>query len=185
YRVEQVMAGKPHSGQMAAELLAELDELTRKAREGPTNNPHMRAEYAIGRMRQQSRILEPQERLDPYSFWTKASDPLKKELTELHAVREPGKLADRIRRLYRGGVQGKTPKGGQFPGLPEALPWAPRVGETFTVDLLHLVPAVLAPGPGGNTPEPPDTPKQQGELLERSMFQAAHFDRREIVQKLV
>src|SRR5262249_36511042 len=69
YRVEQVMAGKPHTGQMSAELLAELDELTRKAREGPTNNPHMRAEYAIGRMRQQSRILEPQERLDPYSFW--------------------------------------------------------------------------------------------------------------------
>src|SRR5262249_6137026 len=113
------------------------------------------------------------------------SDPLRKELTELHAVREPGKLADRIRRLYREGVQGKTSKEVQFLVLHEALPLAPRVGETFTVELLHLVPAVLAPGPGGNTPEPPDTPKKQGELLERSMFQAAHFDRREIVQKLV
>lgn len=183
YRVEQVLAGKQPTGQLSAEVVAELDELANKARTSGNNNPFLRGEYVIGRLREQSRVLEPQERLDPYSYWTKNQDPLKKELADLHAVKDPNKLADRIRKLYKEGVTGKTQKEVQFHVLHEALPLAARVSEAFTVELLALVPAALQGTGGAN--ESPDLPKKQGELLERAMFHAGHFNRDDLVKKLV
>ncbi len=183
YRVEQVLAGKLPTGQLSTELTGELEELANKARTAGNNNPFLRGEYVIGRLREQSRILEPQERLDPYSYWTKNQDALKKELAELHTVKDPNKLADRIRKLYKDGVTGKTLKEVQFHVLHEALPLAARVSEAFTVELLALVPAALQ-GTGATT-ESPDLPKKQGELLERAMFHAGHFNRDDLVKKLV
>ncbi len=185
YRVDQVLEGKPHTGQMSGELVAELEEMANKGKSSGTNNPYLRADYVIGRMREQSRIIEPQERLDPYSFWTKNQDALKKELADLHTIKEPNKLADRIRKLHRDGVQGKTNAEVQFLVLHEALPLSARVGEAFTVEMLQLVPAALATKPASSAPEPPDTPKKQGELLERALFFAGHFDRSDLVKKLV
>ncbi|HEY1191238.1 MAG TPA: hypothetical protein VGE74_26630 [Gemmata sp.] len=184
YRVEQVLAGKPATGQLSAEIVHELEELGNKARSGGTNNPFLRGEYVIGRLREQSRILEPQERLDPYSYWTKNQDPLKKELAELHTIKDPNKLTDKIRKLFKDGVTGKTQKEVQFHVLHEGLPLASlRVNEAFTVELLNLVPAALQGTGGAN--ESPDLPKKQGELLERALFHAGHFNRDDLVKKLV
>ncbi len=183
YRVEQVLAGKQPTGQLSAELTAELEELANKARTVGTNNPFLRGEYVIGRLREQSRILEPQERLDPYSYWTKNQDPLKKELADLHTVKDPNKLAARIRKLYTDGVTGKTLKEVQFHVLHEGLPLAARGSENFTVELLALVPAALQGTGAAN--ESPDLPKKQGELLERAMFHAGHFNRDDLVKKFV
>jgi len=186
YRVEQVLAGKPHTGQLSPELVAELEDIHKRSGTGPANNPLKLAHYVIARMRDQSHILEPHEKLDPYSEWTKNTDPLKKELADLHAIKDPAKLADRIRKLHKEGVPGKTNKEVQFLVLHEALPLSTRVGESFTVEMLQLVPAALLSGPAaGNTPEPPDTPRKQGELLERALFLAGHFDRGDLVKRLV
>jgi hypothetical protein len=186
YRVEQVLAGKPHAGQLSAEVIETLEEIKRKGGSGPVNNPYKLAEYAIGRMREQSQILEPHEKPDPYVEWTKHGDPLKKELAELPTVRDPAKLADRIRRLYRDGVQGKPAREVQFYLLHEALPLSGRVGEGFTVELLNLVPAALAGSVGSpEAAESVDMLRKQGELLQRSLLMAGHFDRRELVPKLV
>jgi hypothetical protein len=184
-RVDQVLAGKPAAGQMAPELQADLEEICGKGKSGGTNNPYLRAEYVINRMREQSRIMEPHERTDPYANWTKNQDALKKELADLHTIRDPGKLADKIRKLYKDGVQGKTAREVQFLVLHEALPLSGRVGESFTVELLQQVPAALAAGTPSGTPEPPDTLRKQGELLERALFMAGHFDRGDLVKKLV
>ena len=75
-------------------------------------------------MRQKSTILEPHEAPDPYAAWTRNVDPLKKELAELPGLREPGRLADRVRRLYRDGVPPKPLKEVQFLLLHEAIPLA-------------------------------------------------------------
>ncbi|MBA4188259.1 MAG: hypothetical protein C0467_09665 [Planctomycetaceae bacterium] len=184
FRVDQVLSGKPHSGQMSADLVADFEEITNKGKTGGTNNPYLRADYVINRMRDQSRIIEPQERIDPYAFWTKNQDALKKELAELSTIKDPSRLADKIRKLHKEGVAGKTTKEVQFLVLHEAVPLSHRVGESFTVELLQLVPAALAGGPT-TTPEPPDTPKKQGELIERALFMAGHFDRGDLVKKLV
>ncbi len=186
YRVDQVLAGKLHTGQMSQTLMADLEEIGNKGKSSGPNNPYVRAEYVINRMREQSRIIEPQERTDPYANWTKNQDLLKKELADLHTVHEPARLAERIRKLYKEGVQGKPTKEVQFLVLHEAVPLSHRVGESFTVELLQLVPAALAVGTGtGHTPEPPELPRKQGELLERALFMAGHFDRGDLVKKLV
>ena len=184
YRVEEVLAGKPHTGQMAPEVLDALEEIAKKGGTGPVNNPFKLAKYVVDRMREQSRIMEPQEKPDPYADWTKHGDPLKKELAELHTVRDPAKLADRIRKLHKEGVTGKPIKEVQFFVLHEGLPLAARVNEAFTVELLTHVPAALTGGTGAAV-ESPDLPKKQGELLERAMFLAGHFNREDIVKKLV
>ena len=185
YRVEQVMAGKPHAGQVPPELLAEREEIGHKVGGGQANNPYSMADYVIARLREQSRILEPQEKPDPYAAWTKHGNPLKKELAELPTIRDPNKLAERVKRLYREGVGGKATKESQFQVLHAAVPLASRVGETFTVELLNLVPAALAAAPAGGTPPTPELPKEQGELLKASLGMAGHFDRGDLVQKLV
>jgi len=184
FRVDQLLAGRSPTAQMSEELTAELDEIHKKSSGGQTNNPYKLAHYVISRMRDQSRVLEPHEKLDPYAEWTKSTDPLKKELSELHAIREPGKLADRIRKLHRDGPQGRSTKEVQFLVLHEALPLAARVGEAFTVEMLQLVPAALAAAAAAGS-ESPDLPRKQGELLSNAMFLAGHYDRSDLVKKMV
>ncbi len=185
-RVDQALAAKPHTGQMPQEVLDALEEITKKSTSGPVNNPYNLAKYSIDRMRKESWIMEPQEKPDPYANWTKHSDLLKKEIADLHTVRDPGKLADRIRKLYKDGVAGKQLKEVQFYVLHEGLPLAAaRVNEAFTVELLSQVAAALSGGTGGTAPEPADLPEKQGELLQRALSLAGHFNRDEIVKKLV
>ena len=183
YRINQALAGKPHTGQMAPEVLDELEEIAKKGGTGPVNNPYKLAKYAVDRMRDQSRIMEPQEKPDPYADWTKHGDDLKKQLAELHAIRDPAKLAERIRKLYKDGISGKQLKEVQFFVLHEGLPLAERISEAFTVELLTHVPSAL--GGTGAANESPDLPKKQGELLERALRLAGHFNREDIVKKLV
>jgi hypothetical protein len=184
YRVEQVMTGKPHAGPMPADVAKALDEIADKGVKGPTNNPYKLAKYVIDRMREQSGILEPQEKLDPYADWTKHGDELKKQLAELSGVRDPQKLQDKIRRLYREGATGKTTKEVQFQVLHESIPLTPRVGEPFAVEMLGHVFGALTVGPPAKD-EAADTQKKQGELLARSLSVAGHFGQGDLVQKLV
>ncbi len=185
YRIDQVIAGKAHGGQLSAELLGELDEITKAGATGGVNHPYKMAQYVIARMREQSHLLEPQEKPDPYGEWTKYGDALKKDLADLPQIRDPGKLADRIRRLYREGFQGRTSAEVQFRVLHDTLLLAPRVGEAFTVEQINLVPGVLAAPLGGTGLETIDVLKMQCELLRRALFLAGHFDRPELVQRLV
>jgi hypothetical protein len=196
HRVEQALLGKPHTGQLSPELVRELDDIARKgqspdnAMKGPTGqsgNPYWQAEYVIGRLRQQSRVLEPHENLDPYATVTRHSDRFKKEVVELQQLRDPAKLADRVRRLYREGIPDRPLKEVQFLLLHQALPLAPRVGEAFTAELLNLVPAALAydPPQKAGAPVSADATRVRAELLQRALTYAAHFDRRDDVRQLV
>jgi hypothetical protein len=185
YRVEQVLAGRPHTGQLSAALLSELEDIHKKSAGGQTNNPYKLAHYVISRMREQSQLLEPHEKLDPYAEWTKSTDPLKKELSELHQIREPNRLADRIRKLHREGPQGRTTKEVQFLVLHEALPLAHRVGEAFSVEFLQMVPAAITGVSTPGTQESPDMPRKVGEVLSRALKLAGNYDRGDVVKMLV
>ena len=98
----------------------------------------------------------------------RAQDPLKKELAELHAIRDPSTpRGAESASSTKDAVPGKTGKEVQFSLLHEAIPLSPRVGEAFTVELLQLVPAALAAWPPPNRPRLRTSPKKQGELLQR------------------
>ena len=184
-RVDQILSGKPHAGPLSPELVAELEAIHTHSAAQQNNPQKMLAFYSISRMKEQSHILEPHEKLDPYSEWTKTQDPLKKELAELHSIFDPARLAEKVRKLLRNPMSGKSAQEVQFLALHEAIPLGPRVGESFTVELLQLVPAILVSWPPRNTPETQDTVKKQGELLQRSLAQAGNYDRRDIVKALL
>ncbi len=183
YRIDQALAGKAHVGLLDPALLAELDHIHGKA-QGQANNPHGLAHYVINRMRQQSRILEPQEKLVPYSDWMKHGDDLKKALADLPKIKNADQLAKTVRDLYRSGVSGTATMESRFFVLHEALQLSARVGEQFTLELLALVPEAMNAGALSGH-QIPELPKKQSQLLERALFLATHFDRREVVQQLV
>lgn len=185
-RVEGILAGPPAAGPLDPVLLEELDDIHKKAgANAKADNPYRIGHYGISRMRQQSRILEPQEKLDPYQEYGKENDNLRKAVTDLPRLRDPAALARTVRDLYRNGVGGKATADSRFLVLHNALLLAGRVGEPFTVELLHLVPDTLKGVGGGGGPPPAELLAKQGQLLERGLYLAAHFDRREIVQQFV
>jgi cellulose synthase operon protein C len=195
YRVDQALAGKPPRDPLAESLLVELDAIRAKARSeeffftaprGQKANPFAGAEYNIARMREQSRILEPQGSQNPYITTGRQSDPVAKALGDLQSQREPSRRRDLVRRLYRQGVPGEDLGEVRLKVLLDELPRSPRDGERYTVELLEYVLALLDPSTAAkNKDDYPDTSKRQGELLERSLFLAGHFDRGDIIQKLV
>jgi cellulose synthase operon protein C len=169
FRIDQALAGKPHAGPLSTNLLDDLEELDRLPR------------YIVDRMREQSGIIEPQEKFDPYRMWKKQSDEFLKELAELPDIKKNSELQSRIEKLLKEGSKGKKTPEIQVYILSETLPLAPRIGEEFTTKLLLLVPAALE---AINRSTDPQMIERQCILLERALFQAAHFDRMEQVQVL-
>jgi len=185
YRVEQAIAGQPHTGPLDAALLAELDEIQKK---GPTaaqgSNPFSYAHYAVMRMRDLSRILEPQEKLDPYSEWMKHGDDFKVALANLPKIKDPAQLARTIRELYKNGTNGKPTADQRFSLLHASLPLSVRVGEAFSIELLTLLPDVLRGVSSGNSGIG-DLATLQGKILERALTLTGHYDLRELAQTIM
>ncbi|HEX4613649.1 MAG TPA: hypothetical protein VH092_36035, partial [Urbifossiella sp.] len=195
YRIEQAAAGKPNVGPLPAPLLDALDGITTKAKQevsrtssGMTDNPFKRAEHVIAKMREMSRVLDPEESREAYAmFITAYTEPFRKELLGLAQLRDPARLADRVRKFAREGYPGKALPDVHFFLLHEVIPFAGRAGEGLAAELLRLVPGVLNGlaakpfGPG----EPTDVIQKQGELVERAVFAAAHFGRTDLLRPIV
>src|SRR6266542_3777041 len=96
YRVEQPLGGKPHAGPLSAEVLSAREAIDARCRSGPVNNPYKLAAHVIDRFRMQSRIAEPQERVDPYISFSNP-DPLKVALSRLRAVNDSAAFAGAVR----------------------------------------------------------------------------------------
>ena len=181
YRVRQATLGQPHAGLLPTDLLDTLRDVEKKS-EGP-NNPLGLGHYAINRLRQQSRILEPQEKLDPYSKHS-AVTPLRKALADLPDVHDPARLARTVRNYLDAGVGGPPTPESRFEVLVAALPVAARAGETFTLELLARVPDALRTAPAVGLVGR-DQYEKPGILFDRSLFLAGHFDRRDVITLLV
>lgn len=165
YRIEQVLASKPHAGPLPNEFLEQLGLMDRLAL------------YKVDRLRKHSRILEPQEKIDPYRKWYRA-DELTSELIALADATDRPHIAKELSRLFQ---VVKKPKP-LLQVLTTALAVAPRVGEAFGVEVLDRLEALQ-----GSLPPVRELRELQerAELLERALFLAAHFDRANHVQGLV
>lgn len=202
YRVERALRAEPTGGPLPPDVLATADALEARGNElaarakakpqagGPsqTDPPPKRARYVFNRMRQDSHVLEPDEQRDPYAVFTAEQlDPMHRAVLDLGAVRDPAALAEKARRMYRQGHPGKPVEEVRFELLHEVMMLSPRAGEAFSVELLAAVPAVLKSpaAAGGKPPDSDGVLKKQGQLLERSLFVAAHFGRADTVRGLV
>lgn len=185
HRIDRALAGRPHTGPLSTEVMATLDEITNRAHAGGTNNPYLRAEHVIDKMRAVHRLLEPDLRVDPYVYWTKDLSATGRAFFELSQIREPVELGSRIRALCKDGISGTDTHQTQFLVLYEVLPLTRQVGEELAVEVLQRVPGALIHLPRPDRREPPDLAKRQGELLERALFLAGHFNRPDLVKTLV
>jgi hypothetical protein len=176
YRIENVLQGKPHSGPLPAELMARLETI-----DADRNNQASKR-YVVDRLREQSWILEPHDKVQPYALWKRYQDELQKTLAELQNIREPARLEQQVKRL----VNANRAPADQLLVFAEAVPLAPRVGEDFAVALIQQVPGVIeAANQVTGTPDHlAQLWEKKKDLLERALFLAAHYDRTELVQGL-
>ncbi len=181
-RVDEALAGKPGTGPTPRDLLDELEAIRKKGAK-TLNDPHTISHYVIGRMREQSTILEPREKSDPYSEWMKLED-LIQELVALPRIADPAALARRIRELYKSGLKGTATDETRLATLSHSLRLAPRVGADFTAELLQHVLAAMKAAEPKSALATMET-RKLGRLFESALFLAAHFDRRELLRDLV
>src|SRR5262249_36959796 len=150
YRIAQALDGRPHTGPLPAEVLRDVEAL--KPADKPAQGGTLEY-YAVERMRQQHRILEPEQEVDAYQYWTANTSPLDRALAELANLADRKELAARVqgrrrdvnkpagepRSLRREGEDPPGPADVRASVLREALNQAPRVGEEFARDMLRQV----------------------------------------------
>jgi hypothetical protein len=125
-------------------------------------------------------VLEPHEKLHYYRSQMKAG-PLHDETLKLEKLPDPGVFARRVRELYDRGVDGRATPSTRTDVLFAALPLAHRGGEALVLELCTRVAELLIAHP----PADAEMGRKYGALLERGLFLAGFYDRREVVQQLV
>ena len=178
FRIEQALQGRPHIGPLPLDWREQLDQAMPKAQSAS------QARYFIDRMREQSQILEPQEKFDPYRDYTQNQVPeLDKRLAALPDIKEPKALLATLQDLLKNGV-GKPPTAEEAMSIvSEALPFSPRVGESLTLELLSKIRPVLDKLPA--TSADSNMLAKQALLLDRALFMAANYDRQELVRQML
>ena len=159
-RIIQALQGASEGQRLDEALLVRLERMEKLDR------------YKVDRLRQQSRILEPYERIDPYRRWHgRYSDELSRQLAELFDENNREKLSARLGKL----VQNSLASNGKqdLPRvLATALELSPRLGSDAAQTMLAHLPAALA-----STSDV----VERALLLEKGLHIAAHFDEVETV----
>jgi hypothetical protein len=175
YRVTQALDGRPHAGPLPQALLDSLNEM--HGRKDPGLRP-----YVVDRLRQHSRVLEPDQRLEAYSRQLARTSPLDKQLAELTDLGDRKELAARFAKLLRALPGGHDDHDSRTKVLLAALNAAPRVGEDFGCAMVgHALSAFDAMPESAEA----ESLRQRVQLLEKALFVAAHFDRAEHIHPLV
>jgi hypothetical protein len=169
YRIEQALAGEPHSGFLPRELLTELGEIAARLR-GQFTTTHGLSLYAIQRMREISVVLEPVEKPNSYAEFSRNSQ---RWLAELQWETDPEQIAGAIRNL----LHQASPADRHFI-LLTGLSLAVRVQEPFAAELVGRVLEILG--------DPRiERPWQRWDLLTRSLDVVAYFQLRDKVRPLI
>jgi hypothetical protein len=180
-RIRRALEGHPHGGPLPTEQMDDLADLLRQ-RDQSWGTSGTGPVYVIDRLCAMSRILEPDQKVDPYRIVPVFVRQWARALGQLPETSDRNQVAERVRGLLQ-----KVPGGREGPEvrayiLRTALDQGPRVGEDFAAEMLALTPAAFDALP------PPTCAGdfyQRAELLERGLFVATHFDRKEYVQQLV
>jgi hypothetical protein len=174
-RIDQALASKPLHGTLSPDLLAGLEQLDRMPR------------YAADRMRELSRILEPDRRVEPYRHWATRISAVQGELAAISDLLDPHEIAERIERLLcalpaegASKAQESSAAKDRVEILTTGLNLSPLVGSEFARTLLAQVPATydaVIARPARKNEE--DGWLLAGPLLERALHAALVFSHEE------
>jgi len=171
YRIKQALESRPHGGPLPAEQVEYLAHMERMPR------------YVVDRLREHSRILEPNEKIDPYRHWGGRISELDRALAELVDLTDKAEIQRRIAGLFKEHAQ-KGAKAGENKAriLRAALALAPRVSEDFAKEMLDQVKPAY-----DDLPAAADEPAlmERAKFLEQALLVVAHFDRSEYVPVVV
>jgi hypothetical protein len=164
-RIRKALDGRAGVGALPEALLEGLEHMDTLLR------------YKVDRLRRNSQILEPHEKIDPYRYYSrKYHNDLDRELAELFDVQDRPALAQQLTRLLQVNRDGSRAEHERASVLATALELAPRLGETYARDLLgQVAPAIDALA----------DLQDQARLLEKGLSLAAHYDQAEHIQAFV
>jgi len=101
--------------------------------------------YVVDRLRKHSRILEPDQRINPYRHWGARISEFEKALAELTDLTDRNELANRIDKLLNEVPKGAKGNDQRSRVLKAGLEAAPRIGDEFGRKLLdQTLPATTA-----------------------------------------
>jgi hypothetical protein len=170
FRIVQALEGKPHTGPLPAEQIEYLEHMDRLLR------------YVVDRLRKHSRILEPDQRINPSRHWGARISDFEKALAELTDLTDRQEIGNRVSKLLNEVPKGAKGSEQRARVLRAGLEAAPRVGEDFARAMLtQTLPAYDA------LPEPKDLAAlmDQATFLEKALFVAGHFGRIDEVHHLI
>jgi len=181
WRINEVVAGRNHAGPLPNEMLDYLAQMRADAQAKPRPADHHHRDlrnYAIERMREQSRILEPQEKFDPYRGTRIEEHRIVREATALPDTRDMSRLPIRISELLRA----STGTAFEIRVLVECIAVAGRLTTEAAGKLLdRVIPALDA----ATYTQDNLVLEVRLRLVERSLFFAAHFDRVDLIPNLI
>jgi hypothetical protein len=176
YRITEALEGRPHTGPLPPQFMAKLGGMAALHR------------YAIDRLRKHSRILEPDQEVDPYSSWSARISDLDRALVEVAELTDRKEIVTRIQKLLKDAPRGTAGHEARARIVRTALEVAPRIGEEFAREMLdRAVPAYDALLALDSQAEDGKlaTLDQLAKFLEKALFTAAHFGRVEHLPPLV
>jgi hypothetical protein len=172
YRVNRLLEHQTHGGPLPEKLLADIPPVRER-----DNLPR----YLIDRMREISRILEPDQRLEAYrAIIVRASD-LERELVALMEMTDVKEMNASLQRLLKEADEHKDAFH-RLEVLATGLEIAPRLGEAIARDLLARATRACEQH---WTVQDAAVFEKLIRLLERALFVAAHFDAAEYIHPLV
>ncbi len=171
YRIQRSIEGKSQTGPLPPELSATLEGMDKFAA------------FKVNRLRGDSRILEPDQRINPYAQYFRSSmSDQELALTKLAELQDKTAIVEEVHRLLEGVPQGSEGAEMRQPILRAALALSPRVGEDYARQMLGE--ATLA---FDDAPVQVDPAKigERAAFLEEALGVAAHFDIVEQIGPLV
>jgi hypothetical protein len=181
YRIEQALAGKPHAG-----------PLPRAWREQLQGVDDRLMCYLVDFIRRDSRVLEPQERINPIRNWASFLGGLHARMAELHDLNDPAQAAEGIRMLLRTVSDNQSTPEVSLDILVTVLPYTLRAGEAVALETLQEVSEALEAGirwaDSGIEPGARDAASRAfliAQVLERAITLSGSLSRVEHVQVFV
>ena len=163
FRITQALTGQSNQSQLSENLLERLEAMERMSR------------YKVDRFRGQSRMIEPHERINAFTRWHRRHpDELSKRLSELTDISDREQLQSTLTDVLSD-TKTDTKTYGRV--LVSAMELAPRLGEDLANHLFDEVVGWLQKKNGSTM--------ERANLLQKSMYVAAHFGRIDVVQTFV